>query len=680
MKLQHINKIYHNKNNDVLALDDLSLEIHDCGMIFIMGPSGSGKSTLSRIMCNLDHDYSGTCQNDGKVEYVEQDICLFENMTVIDNLKLVSNNDSSEYLHMFKMKEFQNQLVKTLSIGQKKRVQIIRSLLTHYDYLILDEPTASLDQENTDIIMDVLQKISQDHIVIIITHETILNERYADRSILLDKGKIVEDTIHHTTHPLKPQNHPPVHKNNITFQFKRIRHSLLLHSIKLVVIMMMTASLLVLSSFLISIEGNIEARNAWLDSKNAIVTQPHDSQTMIGDLYDHRDIQKIKDNVDGIIGYQIGWSAPHISYAETIAPAMTIDDVKAAIEQEEKEGKPYSDDYNHFKDILDEAIRYEETTGKQFPSDLELANNLSAYEGFSKNQDGTYKVPLIQTRFGFFENEVAVYQLFDMNSLDLKYGHIPKNDDEIIIDVSTAKNLCKEYNITSMENLIDQKYNIILKDNSSKKMTVSGITYQESQHESRIYFAAGNYDKLLSQQFEFHDDKLQYVYLSFLSDASTNIKAATTQINQIIKGKNSSFIAYPDSVLNTMSNTTSSYSTLSYTIAGLIVLTIMIIYILVLWINRKSYNKEIKILKHYHQSVLIYITLPVVLFTIINTLVFTLTLTSICQMVNTYANTLGYNELIQNNVLILIISLLAAFIVNLLLEGGFYAYQTRKHS
>lgn len=286
MKLQHITKIYHNKHNTVKALDDVSLEINQTGMIFIMGPSGSGKSTLNRIMNGLDHDYTGDFVLEGHIEYVEQDICLFENMSVLDNLKLVSKENIQTYLDMFDMSEHKDKLVKNLSVGQKKRVQIIRSLLVDYDYLLLDEPTASLDEENTEIIMNVLKNISQKHTVIIITHEKDLNDQYANRSIYLKEGHVEKDITHHQTSQIILNQTLMNYKNNIQFQFKRIIHSLPLQFMKFIVVSIMILTLLIMNSFLFSIEGNIEERNKWLTSDNIIVTQPLDQETQRGDLYD----------------------------------------------------------------------------------------------------------------------------------------------------------------------------------------------------------------------------------------------------------------------------------------------------------------------------------------------------------------------------------------------------------
>ena len=162
-----------------------------------VGQSGCGKTSLLHIISGKDNDFTGHIERDGKIEVVEQDILLMESMKVIDNLLIVNNNRQliDEWLEKFHMKEFVHQKVKKLSVGQKKRIQIIRSLLVESDYLICDEPTASLDYENAEIIMEILQTISQDKSVIIVTHEVALIEKYADRIITMKKGKVVNDKV-----------------------------------------------------------------------------------------------------------------------------------------------------------------------------------------------------------------------------------------------------------------------------------------------------------------------------------------------------------------------------------------------------------------------------------------------------------------------------------------------------
>ena len=180
MKLSHIHKVYHNKNNDIHALKDINLTIANQGLTYIIGPSGCGKTTLLNIISGKDKDFDGQVENSGLVECVEQNIHLIENMSVLDNLLLVINDQNKimEMLEHFELNNFIHSKVKKLSVGQKKRIQIIRSLLVDCDYLICDEPTSALDYENSHLVMDLLQEISHKKSVIIVTHELALIDEY----------------------------------------------------------------------------------------------------------------------------------------------------------------------------------------------------------------------------------------------------------------------------------------------------------------------------------------------------------------------------------------------------------------------------------------------------------------------------------------------------------------------
>lgn len=123
VKLKHIDKIYHNQQGDVHALHDICLEIKEKGITFIIGASGSGKTTLLRILSLEDKDYQGIVELDGTVETIQQEIVLFEAMSVLDNLKLVSDDLSQikAWLEQFEMLEFMHQKVKN-SLLDKRNV------------------------------------------------------------------------------------------------------------------------------------------------------------------------------------------------------------------------------------------------------------------------------------------------------------------------------------------------------------------------------------------------------------------------------------------------------------------------------------------------------------------------------------------------------------------------------
>lgn len=81
------------------------------------------------------------------------------------------------------------------------------------------------------------------------------------------------------------------------------------YSIKCMILFILVFAFMILGSFGYSINNEVTKKAKWLNSENIIVTQPLDSETKNGDLYDWDDVQKVKDNIEGIIGYQVGWES-----------------------------------------------------------------------------------------------------------------------------------------------------------------------------------------------------------------------------------------------------------------------------------------------------------------------------------------------------------------------------------
>ena len=155
MKLIHINKTYYNKNNKVHALKDINLDLSQNGITMILGPSGCGKTTLLNIMANRE-TYEGTIESTSNFDYLTQDFNLFDEMSVLDNLLLVSHDKELilQYLNEFSLSLEKDRKVKKLSNGEKKRVQFIRALLHKPGLILCDEPTAALDHENIVLLME----------------------------------------------------------------------------------------------------------------------------------------------------------------------------------------------------------------------------------------------------------------------------------------------------------------------------------------------------------------------------------------------------------------------------------------------------------------------------------------------------------------------------------------------
>ena len=218
MKINNLTKIYKTEYELVKALNDMTLEFPQKGLIFIVGVSGSGKSTLMNMLSGVDTPTSGEVivgekklfSEDKKqlfgyrnsyVGLIFQDYNLIEDINVYDNIKLplefLGIEDFSvidEVIKKVDIEDIKYSQVTEISSGQMQRVAIARALVKDSAMILADEPTGNLDSKNTKIVMDLLQEISKDRLVIVITHDDDAAHEYGDRIIAIEDGTVLEDT------------------------------------------------------------------------------------------------------------------------------------------------------------------------------------------------------------------------------------------------------------------------------------------------------------------------------------------------------------------------------------------------------------------------------------------------------------------------------------------------------
>ena len=205
-------------NSEVLK--GIDLEVKEGEVICIIGPSGSGKSTLLRCLNLLEYPNSGEIyfkdQNildrkvnlnkvRSKISMVFQNFNLFNNKDVLDNCTLGPTkilkedrhdaiNKALETLESVGMKAFAYKNVNTLSGGQKQRVAIARALCMNPSVILFDEPTSELDPEMVGEVLEVMKKLAESGItMIVVTHEMNFARSVADRVIFMEGGVIVEE-------------------------------------------------------------------------------------------------------------------------------------------------------------------------------------------------------------------------------------------------------------------------------------------------------------------------------------------------------------------------------------------------------------------------------------------------------------------------------------------------------
>ncbi|MCD8027405.1 MAG: ATP-binding cassette domain-containing protein, partial [Erysipelotrichaceae bacterium] len=173
-----------------MIFDDTDIFIPDTGFISIFGYSGVGKTTLLKIIINqLDVNNIETIETIDRNEifYVDQFATLYNNMSIENHFKLVSEVYCSDY-DKDNIKEILNdvglkyisidKLVKTLSVGERKRLSIALAISVNPRLLVLDEPTSSIDYDTKLSLLNLLKDLSKDRCVLITTHETDFKEMF----------------------------------------------------------------------------------------------------------------------------------------------------------------------------------------------------------------------------------------------------------------------------------------------------------------------------------------------------------------------------------------------------------------------------------------------------------------------------------------------------------------------
>ncbi len=222
LKLIDITKEYRVLDDVTLALHDVSIEFRKSEFVAILGPSGCGKTTLLNIVGGLDRYTSGDIQIDGistkeyddvdwdtyrnrRVGFVFQSYNLIPHMNILKNVALCltlagvkKEERTQKALEVLKKVGLDKQAKKKpnqLSGGQMQRVAIARALVNNPDIILADEPTGALDSESGMQVMDLLKEVAEDRLVIMVTHNPQLADKYSTRIVYLKDGEVVGDTM-----------------------------------------------------------------------------------------------------------------------------------------------------------------------------------------------------------------------------------------------------------------------------------------------------------------------------------------------------------------------------------------------------------------------------------------------------------------------------------------------------
>lgn len=223
IEVKGLEKIYFNEEVETHALCGVSFDIGRGDFVAIIGPSGSGKSTLLHMLGFLESPTKGEYKFEGKaiegyskeevahvrnkkMGFVFQAFNLLPKTTVLDNVKLpllysdikesLWNGMALDAIKAVGLEKRVNHISSQLSGGEKQRVAIARALINKPEVIFADEPTGNLDSKSGGVVMEIIQKLNEEHghTVVLITHETYTAE-HAKRIIILKDGLIESDNI-----------------------------------------------------------------------------------------------------------------------------------------------------------------------------------------------------------------------------------------------------------------------------------------------------------------------------------------------------------------------------------------------------------------------------------------------------------------------------------------------------
>ena len=219
LEVKNLTKIYSGKGGvTVKALDNVSVEFPETGMVFLLGKSGSGKSTLLNVAGGLDKPDEGEVIVKGKsskefsgsdfdsyrntfIGFVFQEYNILNEFTIEQNIALALQLQSkpadkkavADLLEKVDLAGYAKRKPNTLSSSQKQRVAIARALIKEPEIIMADEPTGALDSNTGKQVLDTLKKLSETKLVIVVSHDREFAEYYGDRIIELKDGKIISD-------------------------------------------------------------------------------------------------------------------------------------------------------------------------------------------------------------------------------------------------------------------------------------------------------------------------------------------------------------------------------------------------------------------------------------------------------------------------------------------------------
>ena len=198
LKVNNVTKYF----SDIVAINNINLNIKKNAIVGLAGPSGCGKSTLLRCIQGLEKIDHGNIELNGKAGFMFQDFQLFPHMKVLQNITFALNIQNKkeeqnnqlalELLRNLSLDNFANSYPYQLSGGQKQRVAFARTFIMHPDIILCDEPTSGLDINLTENIIKILKTVkTMGMTMLIASHNIEFLKKIAEVIYILKNGKVI---------------------------------------------------------------------------------------------------------------------------------------------------------------------------------------------------------------------------------------------------------------------------------------------------------------------------------------------------------------------------------------------------------------------------------------------------------------------------------------------------------
>lgn len=482
IQIKNIVKKYLSGENEVTALKDVSINFRNSEFVSILGPSGCGKTTMLNILGGLDKYTSGdivingTSTKDFKdrdwdayrnhyIGFVFQSYNLISHLTVLENVELAlsvaglnKKEKKKRALKALKEVGLENQVKKRpnqLSGGQMQRVAIARAIVNEPKIILADEPTGALDSETSVQVMDILKKISNKYLIVMVTHNEDLAVEYSTRIIRVLDGEVQDDSD-----PYFPSEEE-VTSDKVTYEKKDLKEKTKQKEKKIKTAMSYGTAF------------NLSLKNLWYKKGKTIIESLAGSIGIIG-------IALVMAVSSGFSTYINSMQSDALGNYPITVSAITMDtekfnsmdrvDVDDGEDVEDDVLVPYNPikqltQFGHYNNFTSEFINYVKDFEKKDAESKDPQLNLVEYDYYipmkmiAKNEDN-YKFVMRSNTTSILSGSSGspIYPMLDnldyvLNQYDLIYGSIPKESDDFSREMLLVVGSGNKLSISTLESI-----------------------------------------------------------------------------------------------------------------------------------------------------------------------------------------------------------------------------------